>query len=407
MSSQTHRRLAAVALVGGLALAAGACGSTSSSGNSTATTAPAAAAADMVTAIPNLTGVGTTVTLDAGTAAALTSLHVAVAPFGTATAAKTAAGATAVTFPITSGYAEIHSDTNYKPGNILGSIQHYGSGLTFSAGGKTLTVSDFVVDPGNSMLYGTVGTTPDVPLLTLDGTAVKVSMSNGDVVLDGTVAKLTQTAATALDTTFGTTAVKAGLPLGTVHLVADAAGATKYSEATDKTTDITRLSGKSTSVTLAPTTLAALKSLGVAAAPTGTGTFDAATGTVGFPITGGMAVIHSDHSYQPGYIAGVLIHQGSGLTFSKGDKSLALTDFVVDPGNSTLTATVGGKVGVEIATLNGAPVQVSMVDGTVHLDGTIVNLTQGAATALDTTFGTTAVKAGLELGIAHIIAAGS
>lgn len=68
---------------------------------------------------------------------------------------------------------------------------------------------------------------------------------------------------------------------------------------------------------------------------------------------------------------------------------------------------MGGKVGVEIATLNGAPVQVSMVDGTVHLDGTIVNLTQGAATALDTTFGTTAVKAGLELGIAHIIAAGS
>ncbi|WP_457831906.1 hypothetical protein, partial [Staphylococcus aureus] len=73
---------------------------------------------------------------------------------------------------------------------------------------------------GNSMLYATVGGKPDVPLLFLDGANVKVSMQGSNVVLDGTVAKLTQTAATALDQTFGTTAVTAGLPLGTVHLVA-------------------------------------------------------------------------------------------------------------------------------------------------------------------------------------------
>lgn len=42
------------------------------------------------------------------------------------------------------------------------------------------------------------------------------------VVLDGTVAKLTATAATALNSTFGVSAFKEGLPLGVVHLVATA-----------------------------------------------------------------------------------------------------------------------------------------------------------------------------------------
>lgn len=408
MSTRTHRRLAVVAWAGGVALAAGACGSSSNSSSTAPTTAAgapasAAATADKVTALPALFGKATTVTLDPTTAAALTSLKVTVAPTGTATAAKTAAGGTAVTFPITSGYAEIHSDTTHKPGLIVGSLQHYGSGLSFSAGGKTLAVTDFVVDPGNSMLYATVGGKPDIPLLTLDGTAVKAGMAGGDVTLDGTVAKLTQTAASALDSTFATTAVTAGLPLGTVHL--DLAGTP--STYGDKTTEISRVNGQTTSVALDPGTAMALKGLGVAVAPEGTATFDPATSTVGFPITGGFAAIHSDKGYQPGYIAGVLIHQGSGLTFSAGAKTLTLTDFTVDPGNSTLTATVGGKLNVPIATLNGAPVQVSQVSGTVHLDGTIVNLTDTAAQALDTTFGTTAVKAGLPLGVAHIIVAGS
>lgn len=368
----------------------------------------------MVTSIPNLSGVGTTLTIDPGTAAALQSLKVRVTPFGTTKAATTASGGTAVTFPITSGYAEIHSDKSYQPGSILGSINHFGSGLSFVAGGKSATVSNFVVDPGNSMLYATLGTSTGdptaimqkVPLLFLDGAAVKVSMQGGNVVLDGTVAKLTAAAASTLDSFFGTTAIKAGTPLGTVHLVAAATGATTYNEATDKTTVLSRVTGESTSVTLDAGTAKALTGLGVMVSPNGKGTFTSADSTVHFPITGGIAVIHSNKSAQPGSIDGVLIHQGSGISFSKGAKSLALTDFVVDPGTSVLYATVAGNPRVEIATLNGAPVKVSMVDGTVHLDGTIVNLTAGAAMALNTTFGTTAVKAGLPLGVAHIIVAG-
>ena len=359
-----------------------------------------AAPADTVTAIPSLSGVGTSVALNAGTASALKSLGVSVAPAGSATFDS---ATSTVTFPITSGYAEIHSDHSFAPGWIVGSIEHDGSGLTLSAGGTSLTVSNFVVDPGNSMLYATVGTATKVPLLVLDGTNVKVSMAGGNVVLDGTVAKLTQTAATAIDTTFKTTAVTAGLPLGTVHLVAKGTPNTY----TDKTTEVSRLTGVSTSVALNAATAKALTSLGVAVAPNGTGTFDAPTSTVSFPITGGFAAIHSDTSYQPGYITGVVLHQGSGLTFSKGPVSVALTDFVVDPGNSVLTGTVGGTVGVPLLTLDGTHVKVSMQGADVVLDGTVAQLTATAAGALNQAFGTTAFTAGLPLGTVHLVASGS
>ncbi|MDQ6617477.1 MAG: hypothetical protein M3083_22705 [Actinomycetota bacterium] len=328
------------------------------------------------------------------------SLGVSVAPAGTATFD---ASTSTVTFPITSGYAEIHTDHSAKPGYIVGSIQHDGSGLTLTAGATKVTLSNFVVDPGNSILYGTVGASTKVPLLDLDGTNVKVSMQGGNVVLDGTVAKLTQTAATALDNAFKTTAVKAGLPLGTVHLVAKGTATTS----TDKVTEVARLTGQSTSVALDAGTAKALTSLGVAVAPNGTATFDSSTSTVSFPITGGAAVIHSDLGYKPGYIAGVVIHQASGLTFSKGSVKVALTDFVVDPGNSVLTGTVGGQIGVPLLDLDGTNVKVSTPNSTVTLDGTVAKLTATAAGALNKAFSTTAFTPGLALGTVHLVATAS
>ena len=175
--------------------------------------------------------------------------------------------------------------------------------------------------------------------------------------LHGTVAKLTDTAAGALNKAFNVDAIKAGTPLGVVHLVAKGE-ATTYDASTDKTTAISRLTGKSTSVTLDAGTAAALESLGVAVAPVGSASFDAATGTVSFPITGGFAAIHSDLAYKPGYIAGTVIHQASGLKFSKGNKSIEVTDFVVDPGNSILTASAGGKSGIPLLDLDGTAVKV-------------------------------------------------
>jgi hypothetical protein len=403
---QTKKRASLTALVGLLALAGAACGSDSDD-DSAATaqgsgSSQQAQAADTVTAIPSLTGVGTSVILDAGTAGALKSLGVAIAPSGNATFE---ASTSTITFPITSGYAEIHSNPAFKPGYIVGSVNHEGSGFTLTAGATKVALSDFVVDPGNSMLYGTVaGIGPSIPLLSLDGSNVKVSMESGNVVLFGTVAKLTDTAASALNGAFKTTAIKAGTPLGVVRLVAKGT-ATTYDPAVDKTAQITRLGGKQTAVKLDAGTADALKSLGVSVAPTGSAKFDSATGTVSFPITGGFAAIHSDKGYKPGYIAGSVVHEGSGLKFSKGNQSIEVTNFVVDPGASTLTATAGGKAGIPLLSLDGTNVAVSQSGSDVVLQGTVAKLTSTGAGALNSTFGVTAFKEGIPLGVVTLTAA--
>ena len=352
---------------------------------------------DTVTAIPALTGVGTTLTLNAGTAAALNGLGVTVAPEGSATASGSA-----VTFPITSGYVEIHSNKHHRPGYIEGSIEHYGSGLTLTAGTTVVTLSDFVVDPGNSLLYGSVNGTPDkTPLLQLDGRAVTVGKDgSGDVVLNGTVANLTKGAAGALDASFGTQAIKGGTPLGTVHLVAKG----KANTYTGKVAEIPRVTG-TTSLELNAATAAALTSLGVTPGVSGTATVNGST--VSFPITGGDAVIHANKHYAPGYVDGVILHQGSGLTLTKGGTTVTLSNFTIDPGNSILYGDVNGTVGaadVPLLQLDGRPLVISTSGGQVHLDGTIANLTPTAASALNKAFGVTAFEAGMHLGTAHIAA---
>jgi hypothetical protein len=304
-----------------------------------------------------------------------------------------------ITFPITSGYAEIHSNKSFKPGYVIGSIEHDGSGLTLTKGSTSVTLANFVVDPGNSMLYGTVGGKPGIPLAFLDGSDLQISMSGGAVHLDGTKVELTQTAASALDQAFGTTAVKAGLELGVAHIAATGS-ANSY---TGQATEVSRLTGAQTSVDLNSGTLAALTSLGVKPGPVGGASLNGST--ISFPITGGAAVIHSDHSYQPGYIDGVVLHQGSGLSLTKGSTTVTATDFVVNPGNSMLYATVGKDYNLPLFFLDGSGLQVSQSGGDVHLDGTKVELTPQASAALDQAFGTTALKPYTLIGIAHIVAA--
>ena len=402
MSITTRTSIAA--LVGALALTGAACGGGDRSASNASGSAQRTQGGDKVTALPSLSGVGTSLKIEAGTADALKSLGVALAPIGTATFE---ASSSTITFPITSGYAEIHSDPAAKPGYIQGSIAHADSGFSLTAGATQVELSDFVVDPGNSMLYGTVGGTPKVPLLFLDGTAVKVGSDGaGNVVLEGTVARLTDTAASALNAAFNVTAFKAGIPLGSVRLVAKGSPSS-YDPAADTTARISRLQGKTTSVTLDAGTAKALGTLGVAVTPTGSATFDSATSTVSFPITGGFAAIHSDLRYKPGYIAGTVLHEASGLRFSKGDKSIEVTDFVVDPGNSMLTASFGDKSGIPLLSLDGTAVKVSMEGADVVLQGTVAKLTAPGAAALNATFGVTDFKAGLPLGVVRLVAAAS
>jgi hypothetical protein len=172
------------------------------------------------------------------------------------------------------------------------------------------------------------------------------------------------------------------------------------------TAAINKLSGMSTSVDLDPGTAKVLADNKVTVAPVGPATAAQSdtTTTVSFPITGGNVSIYPQTALP--FIRGVVDHSG-GLTFSAGDKSLTATDFVVDPGASTLTATVGGNK-VQLLDLNGQNVKVSKdAQGMVHLDGTIAELSAPAADALNKTFGVSLFKQGIPLGVVHIVATGT
>jgi hypothetical protein len=173
-----------------------------------------------VAAIASLTGQSTSVKLDAGFVQALESLKVTPGVLG---GAKLAKGS--VTFPITGGEA-----TYYKPGTVSpyvqGEILHDGSGLSLTAGGKTVELEDFNVDPGKSVLTGKVSVDGDVaaesaPLFFLDGRTLQPlrTTDDGRAVLEGTTVKLKAEAADLLNQTFGIQDLQEGLVIGTAKLV--------------------------------------------------------------------------------------------------------------------------------------------------------------------------------------------
>ena len=210
-----HRRAATVLSVAALAVTAAACGDEPSQ--------PAQAPpekAQPVAQIDKLSGRSTAVKLDAGFVEALTSLKVTPGPVGDAKITK---GGSAV-FPITGGDV-----TYYEPGSVdpyvQGSIMHEDSGLSLEAGGKTVELTDFVVDPGASVLTGTVSVDGEVaaekaPIFNLDGRTLKPleAKDDGTAVLAGTKVKLTQVAAGVLNETFGVDAIKGGLDIGVAKI---------------------------------------------------------------------------------------------------------------------------------------------------------------------------------------------
>lgn len=165
------------------------------------------------------------------------------------------------------------------------------------------------------------------------------------------------------------------------------------------------LSGVDTAVAVEPKVLAALTTLGVAPAPTGAGKLTMTYGpTLAFPITGGSVKVYDKAKVSP-YVTGEIMHQGSGLSFTKGATKLEVSDFVVDPGASMLTATVGGKPGFPLFFLDGSGLKISKDSaGNSKLDGTKVELTSDAAAALNSTFKVTAFQPRMLIGIAHITA---
>lgn len=204
-------RTVGVALTGALALTGvAACGSSSSGGShSSSSSAPLAN-------VTNLTGLHTQVALDSGFVSALGSLHVTPGVTGTASLSKKGV----LTFPITGGNVKYFKPHTVNP-YVQGTIDHTGSGITLTAGGITVGLSNFVVNPGTSMLTGKVtanGKTvaPSAPLFFLNGSTLQPLQHgpNGTAILTGTKVYLTSTAAQLLDKTYKITALSSKTLVG-------------------------------------------------------------------------------------------------------------------------------------------------------------------------------------------------
>ncbi len=172
------------------------------------------------------------------------------------------------------------------------------------------------------------------------------------------------------------------------------------------------VTGVSTKVTLDAGFVEALTALKVTPGPVGKATISK-DGVADFPITGGNVTYYDPQSdYRP-FVQGILMHDGSGLSLTAGDTKVELTDFVIDPGTSTLTGTVSVN-GKEAATdallfnLDGSTLKplISNPDGSATLEGTTVKLSDDAAALLNDTFGIKDLKGGLVIGISAITVKG-
>ena len=174
-----------------------------------------------VASVPDVLGGDTAVKLDSGFTDALTALKLTPGVSGNA---KLADGS--VSFPITSGSVTYWSpDGKYRP-YVQGLLNHDDSGLTLSAGDTTVTLENFVVNPGSSKLYGDVLVNGKVAvsnayLFSLHGGTLKPLQLEGDnAILTGTTVHVSADAAKLLNSTFKTDAVKANLLVGVATITA-------------------------------------------------------------------------------------------------------------------------------------------------------------------------------------------
>jgi hypothetical protein len=148
----------------------------------------------------------TTLKVDSGTAAALTSLGVSVAPVKPAKA-----GPKGIAFPITGG--KVNSKT------LAGKIMHSG-GLSFTKGSTVVKLTDYTINIDKKPdLVASLGK-DRVSILSLDLTKLKNSSSGKAIKLSGVKASLTAAAASALNGAFATDAFTEGLVLGTASVKA-------------------------------------------------------------------------------------------------------------------------------------------------------------------------------------------
>ena len=211
-------------LVAGVALSAalglGACSSDDStaSASTSSSSSTQSARPEPIASLPAIPAGGSTaVALDANFVSALGSLGLTPGTVGDATLADGS-----VSFPITGGTVTVFDKSSgYRP-YVQGTLLHQNSGLSLTAGGTTVELTNFTVDPGTpARLFGDVAVNgqqaaASAPLFDLDGTTLNpITMdSSGNAVLQGTTVKLSPEAAALLNQTFSTDALAGGLVIG-------------------------------------------------------------------------------------------------------------------------------------------------------------------------------------------------
>ncbi len=220
------KKTAVLALAATLTLGLAACGNDDSSSSDSSKKDSASVSKDPVADLPMLSGKQTAVTLDKGFVDGITSLGLTPGVVGGATF-DGAAGK--VAFPITGGNVKYFDPKSGVSPFVQGRIEHFGSGLTLSAGGTTVTLRNFVVDPGESMLLGKVlvngkpfpESGDEVPLFFLDGSTLNPLMPGTEpdtAILEGTTVSLTKTAADALNMVFKTDALAEFFKVGIAEI---------------------------------------------------------------------------------------------------------------------------------------------------------------------------------------------
>jgi hypothetical protein len=207
----TKRLIAMFALIAALALGVAPWGDDEESDSGATEQEP-------VAQIDELTGESTAVTLDAGFVDALEQLKLTPGVVGDAELSNDGV----VSFPITGGNVTYYDPAEELRPYVQGIIEHDGSGLSLSAKGTEVELTDFVIDPGTSELTGTVSVNGEVAadsakLFDLDGSTLnplEVNEAQGTAVLEGTTVELSDEAATLLNDTFGTDALEGGFVIG-------------------------------------------------------------------------------------------------------------------------------------------------------------------------------------------------
>jgi hypothetical protein len=222
-----HKRTASVALAAGLALTLAACGGSDDTASSGSGSGSGASASPTPAAqIDSLSGEQTAVTLDPAFLEGITGLGLTPATLGGATLE----GAE-IAFPISGGNVTYFDPASGVQPYVQGLIEHDGSGLSLSAGGTTVKLEDFEVDPAESTLYGKVTVNDEVfaeraDLFFLDGRTLN-PLRPGDepntAVLQGTTVSLTKTAADALNMVFMVDALTEFFPVGVAEITVNTA----------------------------------------------------------------------------------------------------------------------------------------------------------------------------------------